>query len=58
MPRALHIAGRRPMPQFFDIDDTLPAADPPHPAAPANQDQPAAPANQDQPAPTTKEDQS
>jgi hypothetical protein len=48
MPRALHIAGRRPMPQFFDIDDTLPAADPQVSAAPANQDQPA---------PTTKEDQ-
>jgi hypothetical protein len=49
MPRVLHIAGRRPMPQFFDIDDTLPAAGPP---------QPAAPAKQNQPAPTTKEDRS
>jgi hypothetical protein len=25
MPRLLHLAGRRAMPQFFDIDDTLPA---------------------------------
>lgn len=24
MPRILHLAGRRAMPQFFDIDDTLP----------------------------------
>jgi hypothetical protein len=24
MPRMLHLAGRRAMPQFFDIDDTLP----------------------------------
>jgi len=24
MPRLLHLAGRRAMPQFFDIDDTLP----------------------------------
>jgi hypothetical protein len=29
MPRALHMAGRRAMPRFFDIDDTLPAAEPP-----------------------------
>jgi hypothetical protein len=26
MPRLFRMAGRRPMPQFFDIDDTLPAA--------------------------------
>ncbi|HEY8300507.1 MAG TPA: NUDIX hydrolase [Jatrophihabitans sp.] len=25
MPRALHLAGRVPLPQFFDIDDTEPA---------------------------------
>jgi hypothetical protein len=31
MPRLLHLAGRRAMPQFFDIDDTLPV----HPPAPA-----------------------
>lgn len=30
MPRLLHLAGRRAMPQFFDIDDTLPV----HPPAP------------------------
>jgi len=24
MPRLLHLAGNRPMPQFFDIDDTVP----------------------------------
>jgi len=29
MPRALHLAGRRDIPQFFDIDDTLPDYDPP-----------------------------
>jgi len=29
MPRALHLAGRRDMPRFFDIDDTLPVYDPP-----------------------------
>jgi hypothetical protein len=29
MPRLLHLAGRRDMPQFFDIDDTLPVYDPP-----------------------------
>lgn len=29
MPRLLHLAGRRDMPQFFDIDDTLPEYDPP-----------------------------
>jgi hypothetical protein len=29
MPRVLHLAGRRDLPQFFDIDDTLPAYDPP-----------------------------
>jgi hypothetical protein len=26
MPRALHLAGHRSMPEFFDIDDTLPPA--------------------------------
>lgn len=26
MPRALHLAGRREMPEFFDIDDIVPAA--------------------------------
>ncbi len=26
LPRLFHMAGRREMPQFFDIDDTLPAA--------------------------------
>ena len=29
MPRLLHLAGHRDMPQFFDIDDTLPVYDPP-----------------------------
>jgi hypothetical protein len=29
MPRLLRLAGRRDMPQFFDIDDTLPTYDPP-----------------------------
>jgi hypothetical protein len=48
MPRVLHMAGRRAMPRFFDIDDTLPAAEPPVSATPTKQDQPA---------PTTKEDQ-
>jgi hypothetical protein len=28
MPRLLHLAGRRAMPQFFDIDDTLPVHPP------------------------------
>jgi hypothetical protein len=33
MPRLLHLAGRRAMPQFFDIDDTLPVhSDVPTPA--------------------------
>lgn len=30
MPRLLHLAGRRAMPQFFDIDDTLPVQPRPH----------------------------
>jgi hypothetical protein len=38
MPRALHIAGHRAMPQFFDIDDTLPAAEPPAPAPTTKED--------------------
>jgi hypothetical protein len=38
MPRALHMAGRRAMPQFFDIDDTLPAAEPPVPAPTTKED--------------------
>jgi len=29
MPRLLRLAGHRDMPQFFDIDDTLPDYDPP-----------------------------
>jgi hypothetical protein len=29
MPRLLRLAGHRDMPQFFDIDDTLPEYDPP-----------------------------
>jgi hypothetical protein len=29
MPRLLRLAGHRDMPQFFDIDDTLPTYDPP-----------------------------
>jgi hypothetical protein len=29
MPRLLRLAGRRDMPRFFDIDDTLPVYDPP-----------------------------
>ena len=32
MPRLLHLAGHRAMPQFFDIDDTVPNAEPPEPA--------------------------
>jgi hypothetical protein len=32
MPRLLHLAGHRAMPQFFDIDDTVPSAEPPEPA--------------------------
>jgi hypothetical protein len=32
MPRLLHLAGHRAMPQFFDIDDTVPTAEPPEPA--------------------------
>ena len=47
MPRALHMAGRRALPLFFDIDDTLPAAEPP---------QPSDTTNEDWPAPTTKEE--
>ncbi len=31
MPRLLRLAGHRDMPQFFDIDDTLPVYDPPDP---------------------------
>lgn len=43
MPRLLHLAGRRDMPQFFDIDDTPPVARDELPAAtPAD----AAPADQ------------
>jgi hypothetical protein len=33
MPRLLRLAGRRAMPHFFDIDDTLPAAAQPNPPA-------------------------
>ncbi|MCU1657415.1 MAG: hypothetical protein JWO57_2071 [Pseudonocardiales bacterium] len=33
MPRLLRLAGRRAVPQFFDIDDTLPAAAQPNPPA-------------------------
>jgi hypothetical protein len=29
MPRLLRLAGHRDMPQFFDIDDTLPIYEPP-----------------------------
>lgn len=32
MPRLLHLAGHRALPEFFDIDDTLPAAPDPQPA--------------------------
>jgi hypothetical protein len=35
LPRILHMAGHRGMPEFFDIDDTPPAASPP-PALPAH----------------------
>jgi hypothetical protein len=34
MPRLFRMAGRRPLPQFFDIDDTVPAAG--RPAAPSS----------------------
>lgn len=34
MPRMFRMAGRRPMPQFFDIDDTVPV--PARPAAPSS----------------------
>jgi hypothetical protein len=33
LPRLFRMAGRRAMPQFFDIDDTVPADRPAHPAA-------------------------
>jgi hypothetical protein len=33
MPRLFHLAGRRALPQFFDIDDTLPSAGSTQPAA-------------------------
>lgn len=33
MPRVLRMAGRREMPQFFDIDDTVPDRVPPDPAS-------------------------
>lgn len=32
LPRLFRMAGRRAMPQFFDIDDTVPAEPPAHPA--------------------------
>ena len=38
MPRVLHMAGRRAMPQFFDIDDTLPAAEASVPAPTTKED--------------------
>lgn len=34
MPRLLHLAGRREMPDFFDIDDTPPMTAPPAPPSP------------------------
>jgi hypothetical protein len=34
LPRALHMAGHRALPPFFDIDDTVPAAPAPAPAPP------------------------
>jgi len=37
MPRVLHMAGHRALPQFFDIDDTLPAAEP-HVSAPTTKE--------------------
>lgn len=46
MPRLFRLAGRRPMPTFFDIDDTLPAPRAEPPCAPPEQ------------APTTEEDHS
>lgn len=44
MPRLLHLAGHRALPQFFDIDDTVPAAavvpaDPADVASAADQDE-------------------
>jgi hypothetical protein len=47
MPRLFHLAGRRAMPQFFDIDDTVP-----HRTTSA----PARPADRPGPAPTMEED--
>ncbi len=32
LPRLFHMAGRRAMPEFFDIDDTVPTAQPVRPA--------------------------
>jgi hypothetical protein len=39
MPRVFRMAGRREMPQFFDIDDTVPDRAPHHPA-PGNRPSP------------------
>jgi len=38
MPRLLRLAGHRDMPQFFDIDDTLPVYDPPNADGPDRAD--------------------
>jgi hypothetical protein len=43
LPRLFHMAGRRAMPQFFDIDDTVPAAASPTKASTA----PSAPSEED-----------
>jgi hypothetical protein len=40
MPRILHLAGRRAMPQFFDIDDTLPVSASPHATSAPESDAP------------------
>lgn len=40
MPRLFRMAGRRPMPEFFDIDDTVPNRSSSVPARPAGNPQP------------------
>ena len=40
LPRVFHMAGHRGMPEFFDIDDTLPSPPLPQPTAAAEHDRP------------------
>src|SRR6202012_781662 len=55
MPRILHLAGHREMPQFFDIDDTFVYPDPTaasgtdHPGAASGTDHPGAASGTDHP---------